>query len=216
MHKKTILLTKPIFVGASILDNSKLLMYKLHYDVLLKSYPDSKMLKTDTDSLLYHIPTDDLYKDMEQNSLLQEHIEFSNYPKNHHLYNDNRKKQVGLFQDESVDLTFVLISEYVGLRAKCYASKLYDPIKQCYLEDKKKCKGIRRCHVKKVLTFEDCKKCLFTNEPHFVENIHSFRSRKLHMQTISQKKKALDNKDDKRITIEGSYKTYAIGHYATK
>ena len=44
--------------------------------------------------------------------------------------------------------------------------------KEEYLEDKKKCKGIRRCHVKKVLTFEDCKKCLFTNEPHFVENIH--------------------------------------------
>ena len=160
----------------------------------------------DSKVVLYHIPTDDVYKDMKQNSLLQEHIEFSNYPKDHPLYNDNRKKQVGLFQDESVDGSFVIISEYVGLRAKCYASKLYDPIKKCYLDDKKKCKGIKQCHVKKVLKFEDYKKCLFTNEPHFVENIHSFRSRKLHMQTISQKKKALDNKDHKRITIEDHIK----------
>ena len=67
MHKKAIILTKPIFIGASILDSSKLLMYKLHYDVLLKSYPDACMLKTDTDSLLYHILTDDVYKDMKQN-----------------------------------------------------------------------------------------------------------------------------------------------------
>ena len=52
---------------------------------------------------------------MKKNTLLQEHIEFSNYPTDHPLHNNNRKKQVGLLQDESVDGTCVLISEYVGL-----------------------------------------------------------------------------------------------------
>ena len=70
--------------------------------------------------------------------------------------------------------------------------------------------------MQKVLKFEDYKKCLIYNESHFGENIHSFRSRKLNIQTISQKKKALDNKDDKHVFIKGCYKTYAIGHYATK
>ena len=107
-------------------------MYKLHYDVLLKAYPESLMLKTDTDSLLYQIFTKDLYKDLKNNDLLQKHIEFSNYPKNHSLFNNDCKKQVGLFQDESVDVTFVLIHEYVGLRAKCYASKMYDHANKCY------------------------------------------------------------------------------------
>ena len=144
------------------------------------------------------------------------------------MCSDNSNKQVRLFLDESIyeptkeerekgmDNKFVLISEYVGLRAKCYASKIYSPTNACYLGDKKKCKGIKKCHVQKVLNFEDYKKCLINNESHFVENIHSFRSRKLRIQTISQKKKALDNKDDKRVSIEGCYKTYAIGHYATK
>ena len=77
---------------------------------------------------------------MKQNTLLQEHIECSNYPKDHPLYNDTRKKQVGLLQDECVDNKFVVISEYVGLRAKCYATKLYDVKDKCYSNEKKKCK----------------------------------------------------------------------------
>ena len=90
---------------------------------------------------------------------LQKNIEFSNYPKTHHLYNDNRKKQVGLFQDESVDGSFTVIEEYVGLRAKCYSSKVYNVDTMEYTE-KKKCKGIKRCHVKKVMKFEDYKTCI--------------------------------------------------------
>ena len=191
-------------------------MYKIHYDAIKKVYPDAKMLKTDTDSLLYHINMKDLYHDMKENPILQQHFEFSNYPKNHELYNDDRKKKVGILQDESVDGKFVIISEYVGLRAKCYSSKLYDPVNKCFTDDKKKCKGVKTCHVKKVLKFEDFKNCLFNNKAHYVEDIHSFRSRKLHIQTICQKKKALDRNDDKRILIPGTFATYAIGHYATK
>ena len=41
---------------------------------------------------------------------------------------------------------FVFSCEYVGLRAKCYASKIYDPINNCYFPDKKKCKVIEKCH----------------------------------------------------------------------
>ena len=78
------------------------------YKLLLTTYPDSLLLKTDTDLLLYQIFIKDLNKDMKQNSLLQEHFEFSNYY--------NRKKQVGLLQDESIDGSIVLISEYVRLR----------------------------------------------------------------------------------------------------
>ena len=60
LNKKTIVLHKPIYVGACILESSKLIMFKLHYDVLFTTFPDSMMLKTDTDSLLYQIFTKDL------------------------------------------------------------------------------------------------------------------------------------------------------------
>ena len=59
-------------------------------------------MKTDTDSLCYLIKTDDLYEDLKE-PILQKEIEFSNYPKENPLYNCDRKKQVGIFQDESVD-----------------------------------------------------------------------------------------------------------------
>ena len=172
------------------------------------------MLKTDTDSLLYHIFTNDLYEDLASNPLLQEHIEFSNYPETHPLYNNTRNKMVGLFQDECVDGTLTIISEYVGLRAKCYSSKLYNT-KTLKYEEKKKCKGISKCHVKKRLQFQDYKNTLINNEPHEVKDIYSFRSKKLIQQTVCQNKKAFDNSDDKRIPINGSYKTYAHGHYNT-
>ena len=65
------------------------------------------------------------------------------------------------------------------------------------------------------MTFENYKQGLMINDTHYVEDIHSFRSRKLHMQSICQKKKVLDNTDDKRIANENSFMTYAYGHYKT-
>ena len=62
------------------MDLSKLLMYKFHYDTMKVRFPEALMMKTDTDSLLYYIKTDDLYKDFKEDPLIQKHIEFSNYP----------------------------------------------------------------------------------------------------------------------------------------
>ena len=91
-NKRTVTLNKPIYIGACVLDLSKLLMYKFHYDTMKVRYPEALMMKTDTDSLLYYIKTDDLYKDFKQDPLIQKQTEFSNYPKNHDLYNCDRKK----------------------------------------------------------------------------------------------------------------------------
>ena len=98
--KRTIMLNKTIYVGASILDLSKLLMYKFHYDVMKVQFPKALMMKTDTDSLLYFIETEDLYQDFKDSELIQKHLEFSNYPKDHALYNNDRMKIPGIYQDE--------------------------------------------------------------------------------------------------------------------
>ena len=56
MKKKAIRLMKPIYCGMAILDNSKMLMYRFHYEFIKQRYgSDATLLFTDTDSLCYHI-----------------------------------------------------------------------------------------------------------------------------------------------------------------
>ena len=60
--KSLLTLNKPIYVGFSILELSKLLMYKLHYDYVLNTFNSKKLLFTDTDSLVYDIKDKDVYE----------------------------------------------------------------------------------------------------------------------------------------------------------
>ena len=60
MKKTKLYLNRPIYVGFSILDLSKALMYQFHYEYMKPKYGcNAKLLFTDTDSLCYEIKTDD-------------------------------------------------------------------------------------------------------------------------------------------------------------
>ena len=63
MHKRRLVLNKPVYTGMTILENSKILMYEFFYDFLKAKYgPRCDLIYTDTDSLLLHIQTDDVYE----------------------------------------------------------------------------------------------------------------------------------------------------------
>eukprot|EP00873_Tetraselmis_striata_P036331 jgi/Tetstr1/456595/TSEL_004129.t1 len=87
--KDSVVLDKPIYMGAAIFDLSKLLMFRFHYDVIKARYgAAARLLFTDTDSLCYHIETDDVYADMGQ---MAGHFDTSGYPKEHPLYSAAKK-----------------------------------------------------------------------------------------------------------------------------
>ena len=115
----TLTLNRPIYVGFTMLELSKLHMYDFHYNHMKVKYPHASQLRqlfTDTDSLAYAVQTDDIYKDMATDAA--DRYDFSEYPLDHPLYDTSNRKALGFFKDE---LNSVPMQEFVGLRPKCYA-----------------------------------------------------------------------------------------------
>ena len=84
MKKTKLKLNKPIYLGMSILDLSKTLMYDFHYNYIKPKYDNkAKLVFTDTDSLAYEIETEDFYKDIVPD--VASMFDTSNYPKTHSL-----------------------------------------------------------------------------------------------------------------------------------
>ena len=113
VNKTKLPLNKPIYVGFSVLDLSKHLMYNWYYNKLNKE--NCTLLYTDTDSLLVNIKTEDVYKDM---SKTKDEYDFSDYHTDHPLYDETNKKAIGKLKDECVGAP---IAEYIGLRPKLYS-----------------------------------------------------------------------------------------------
>jgi hypothetical protein len=159
-------LNKPIIVGCSILDISKVHMYDFHYNTMKKNLGDNcKLLYTDTDSLIYQLFTADLDQYMVS---IKDQLDLSNYPKNHPLYSlqvHSNKKVPGKFKDENAGRT---LQEAVMIKAKCYSLMTYDWLHndedQNFLESSKKNKGTTKAVVKNELTHQHYLECLSDNK----------------------------------------------------
>ena len=65
MKKTKVKMNKPIYLGMSILDISKTLMYEFWYGCINPKYQDkAKLCYMDTDSFVIQIKTQDFYKDI--------------------------------------------------------------------------------------------------------------------------------------------------------
>jgi hypothetical protein len=202
MHKSKLMLNKPVFVGMSILDLSKLFMYDFYYNTLKKEYGDKcDLLYTDTDSLLLEIETDDIFDDMSENAQM---YDFSDYPKTHRLYSEINKKIVGKFKDECAG---VLNAEYVGLRPKMYSIRKSD------LTEIKKAKGVKRIVVKNDLTHDSYLKCLQKKKT-YINGQDMMRSKDHQMVVLHQNKVSLSAFDNKKFILDDGISTLAYGNYA--
>ena len=200
MHKSRLLLNRPVYVGMSVLDLSKHLMYDFYYNELKKQYGEHcQLLYTDTDSLLLEIKTEDVYKDMGANADL---YDTSDYPKDHPQYSEENKKVVGKMKDECAGR---LITEYVGLRPKMYSILEVDG------GNIKKAKGVKKSVVKKNITHGQYKEALFGRKT-YRHGMDVLRSEHHIIFGQHLNKISLSPFDSKRWIAKDGVETLAYGH----
>ena len=77
-------MNKPVYLGLSILDLSKTVMYEFLYDyVKPKHGENTKLCYMDTDSFIVHVKADDIYKDLVEDG--ETRFDFSNFEKDRPL-----------------------------------------------------------------------------------------------------------------------------------
>ena len=92
-------MNKPIYLGLSILEINKILMYEFWYDYMKPKYNDNvRLCYMDTDSFVMNIKTNDCYKDIAHD--VYNRFDTSNYGVNRSLPIGKNKKVIGLMKDE--------------------------------------------------------------------------------------------------------------------
>ena len=137
MKKAKVTMTKPIYLGLSLLGITKTPMYEFWYDYIKSKYGDrAKLCYMDTDSFAIYIETEYFYKDIAGD--VERWFDTSDYDENDKrpLPIGKNQRIPGVFKDE---LGGKIVTLFVGVRAKIYA----------YLKDDdsehKKPKGTKKC-----------------------------------------------------------------------
>ena len=115
MIKIQILMNKPVYIGLSILDLRKTVMYQFSYDYVKPKYGESaKPCYMDAGIFIAHVKTDDICKDIAEN--VETRFDTSNF-KIDWLLPKGKNEIIGLMKNE---LGGQIMKEFVWLRAKTY------------------------------------------------------------------------------------------------
>ena len=207
IKKTKVKVNKPIYLGMSILDISKTLMYEFWYGYIKPKYKDkAKLCHMDTDSFVIKTFTKEFLQDI--NNDVERWFDTSNCDKNDKrlLSIGKNKKVIGMFKDR---LGGKIMKEFCAPRAKTYA----------YLKDddseEKKAKGTKKCILKQELIFGDYTDSLFKNITILKSQIR-FKSDLHNVYTEEVNKIAISNNDDKRLQTYDRIPTYPYGTNAYK
>ena len=201
MNKTRVKMNKTIYLGLSILVISKILMYEFWYDYMKPKYGnDVKLCYMDADSFIMSIKTNDFYKDIAND--VEKRFDTSNYEVDRPLPTGKNKKVIGLMKDE---LGGGITAEFVALRPKTYSYLTDD------CTENKKAKGAKKCVIKRMIKFDDCKKCILNSEV-ILKSQQRFKSKGHDVYTENINKIALSSIDDKRLTALDKITSYPYGY----
>ena len=193
--RQNVMLNRPIYVGFKILELAKLLMYEFWYKLKIKFGERIKLLATDTDSFIFEIYCDDVYRELYEE--MKDEFDLSNLDQSHYLYDDVNMKVPGKFKNE---VPKTMIISFYGLASKCYSYECKDQ-KQSAV----KAKGVVNAR-QKHMTHEDYARVLQTGEDHIeIQKRLQGQHGEGGVNLIEQKKVAISQGDDKRVNIEGTF-----------
>ena len=147
-----------------------------------------------------NIKTNDFYKDISND--VENRFDTSNYEVNRPLPTGKNKKVIGLMKDE---LGGKIITKFVTLSPETYSFLTDDG------KEDKKAKGTKKCIIKKMIKFNDYKKCLLDDKV-ILKSQQRFISKKHDVYTENINKIALSNNDDKRIVSSNKISSYPCGY----
>ena len=176
-------------------------MYEFWYDYMKPKCNDNvRLCYMDTDSFIMNIKTNDFYKDISDD--IDNRFDTSNYQVKRPLLMRKNKKVIGLMKDE---LGGEIITEFVTLKLKTYSCLTDDS------KEDKKAKGTKKCVIKKMIKFDDYKKCLL-NDKVILKSQQRFISNKHDVYTENVNKIVLSNNDDKGIVSSDKITSYPYGY----
>ena len=138
-------MNKPVYLGLSILQISKTLMYEFWYFYIKPKY--LKIMQnyaTWIQTVLLLILKQDFYEDIGND--VEKRFDTSNYEVNRPLPKGRNKKVIELMKDE---LGGKIMTEFAARRPKTYSYLMDDG------NSDKKAKGTKKCVIKRVLKFND-------------------------------------------------------------
>ena len=204
MKKSFLKLDKPSYVGMCILDLSKVFMYDFHYNFIKAKYGErARLLFTDTDSLCYHIITDDVYEDLFEYRDMFDNSKYNKYSK---YYFDTNNMVIGKMKDEAAGNP---ISEFVGLRSKMYSYTVELPKDK--VKNTKKLKGITKSVISKDINHSHYLSVL-QNNSFMNHKMKTIRSNYHEVSSYEINKISLSCYDDKRYILDDGITSYAYGH----
>ena len=196
------------------------------YDAVDTPYEKQRLhlLFTDTDSLCFHVTTDDFAGDVRK--MGTEYFDTSSLHKNHPLYSKENAGKLGCYKFESGTNT---ITEFVGLKSKVY-SYIQEPFeyspegvliagegskkRSSVAEEKKAAKGISKATVKNMSFHDTYVRALYDAIPPEERKVSMTRlgHKNNEIFLYRQMKEGLNNYDDKRFLLKDGITSLPYGH----
>ena len=109
-------MNKPAYLGLSISELNKIVMYEFWNDYVKWKYDKkAKLYYMETDSFFVYIKTDDICKEIAED--VETRFETSNYQLDRPLPKEKNKKVIGLMKDE---ICGKIMKTFLDLKAKSY------------------------------------------------------------------------------------------------